>query len=270
MAWLTVQDALRQSFRFPDMSRGTGVGLRGGRFTETFNPDKGVQRLVLHRLRLSEDVTVDGRVKVDVGKGTVTGRMSVTAPHGAGGTVRIVGRWFGFQNAAGSISVRGSLGGAQHCRDHAGRIATFTRRINAEGRTERQSRAHATSGRELADGLVWIPGADDVYRGRALIRRRHRPTILRRQRDRPAQTGTNTKGIAQPVAADTRDTAGAVRSLGAPPQAPLDWATSGAGVTAITQSSARLFVHWPTPPSRFRRLAVARCGPCRTRLSEAS
>ena len=111
VAWLTVQDALRQSFRFPDMSRGTGVGLRGGRFTETFNPDKGVQRLVLHRLRLSEDVTVDGRVKVDVGKGTVTGRMSVTAPHGAGGTVRIVGRWFGLQNAAGSISVRGSLGG---------------------------------------------------------------------------------------------------------------------------------------------------------------
>ena len=69
------------------MSHGTGVGLRGGRFTETFNFDKGVQRLVLHRLRFSEDVTVDGRVKVDVGKGTVTGRVSVTAPHGAGGTV---------------------------------------------------------------------------------------------------------------------------------------------------------------------------------------
>ena len=40
VVWMTAQDALRQSFRFPDMSHAAGVGLRGGRFTETFDFDK--------------------------------------------------------------------------------------------------------------------------------------------------------------------------------------------------------------------------------------
>jgi hypothetical protein len=108
---MTVQDALRQSFRFPDMSHAAGVGLRGGRYTETFDFDKGVQRLVLHRLRFSENVAVDGRIKVDADEGAVTGRLSVTGPHGAGGAVAISGRWFNFHTAGGPISVRGHLGG---------------------------------------------------------------------------------------------------------------------------------------------------------------
>ncbi len=111
VVWMTIQDALRQSFRFADMSHAAGVGLRGGRFTETFDIDKAVQRLVLHRLRFSEDVTVDGRVDVDVEKGTINGRVSVTSTHGAGGAVAISGRWLGFQTAAGPISLRGHLGG---------------------------------------------------------------------------------------------------------------------------------------------------------------
>lgn len=111
VVWLTVEDALRQSFRFPDMSRGTGVGLRGGHFAETFNFDTGVQRLALRGLRFSEDATVNGRVKVDAAKGIVTGRLSVRAPNGAGGTVTIAGRWFGFENAAGPTRIRGHLDG---------------------------------------------------------------------------------------------------------------------------------------------------------------
>ena len=111
VVWLTVQDALRQSFRFPDLAHGSGVGLRGGRFTETFDFDRGAQRLVLHRLHFSEDVAVGGRVRVDAGKGIVSGRLSVTAPQHAGGRVTIAGRWFGFKNAAGPIAVRGQLDG---------------------------------------------------------------------------------------------------------------------------------------------------------------
>ena len=108
---LTVTDALRQSFRFPDMSHATGVGLRGGHFTETFNFDTNVQRLALHELRFSQDAAVDGRVKVDAAKGIVTGRLAVRAPSGAGGAVTIAGRWFGVENAAGPIRIRGHLDG---------------------------------------------------------------------------------------------------------------------------------------------------------------
>jgi pimeloyl-ACP methyl ester carboxylesterase len=111
IVWLTVEDALRESFRFPDMSHATGVGLRGGRFAETFNFDTNAQHLALHGLRFSEDAAVDGRVKVDAAKGILTGRLSVRAPNAAGGSVTIAGRWFGFENAAGPITVRGRLGG---------------------------------------------------------------------------------------------------------------------------------------------------------------
>lgn len=111
VVWMTVQDALRQSFRFPDMGHDTGVGLRGGSFKETFNFDKGLQRLTLHRLRFSEDVTVDGDLTVDAAKGQVIGHVAATASGGRGGRVTITGRWFGFENAAGAIRIRGRLDG---------------------------------------------------------------------------------------------------------------------------------------------------------------
>jgi pimeloyl-ACP methyl ester carboxylesterase len=109
--WLTAQDALRQSFRLPDMAHGTGVGLRAGRFTETFNFDRGVQRLALHELRFSEDVAVTGSVKVDANKGIVTGRLSATGRHGRRGAVTIAGHWLDPQAGAGPITIRGHLDG---------------------------------------------------------------------------------------------------------------------------------------------------------------
>jgi hypothetical protein len=106
---MTVQDALRQSFRLPNMEHGRGTGLRGGSFNETFNFDKGVQRLALHRLHFSEDVTVDGHVNVS--KDDLSATVTVTAPHGGHGTVTMTGRWFTFQTAAGLIRIHGHLDG---------------------------------------------------------------------------------------------------------------------------------------------------------------
>lgn len=107
VVWGTVQDALRQSFRLDDPSKGTGAGLRGGTFAETFDFAHGAQHLDLHGLRLSADVAVDGRV--DVAEGDLSATLAVTSP--GGGNVRLRGRWFTPARAAGVIRVDGRLGG---------------------------------------------------------------------------------------------------------------------------------------------------------------
>jgi pimeloyl-ACP methyl ester carboxylesterase len=108
IAWMTVEDALRESARLPNMERGHGAGLRGGGFDETFDFDKGIQRLTLQRLRFSDDVAVDGHVTVD--KQDLTAHVTVTTPQGRG-RLTMKGPWFTFQTSAGLIRIHGQLDG---------------------------------------------------------------------------------------------------------------------------------------------------------------
>jgi pimeloyl-ACP methyl ester carboxylesterase len=108
VAWGAVQDALRQSFRLPDLAKGTGAGLRGGRFDETFDFDRGAQRIVLRGVKFSADVAVDGRV--DVAGSDLSATLTVASPAGDG-TLRLRGRWFTPDRKAGTIRIDGRLGG---------------------------------------------------------------------------------------------------------------------------------------------------------------
>jgi pimeloyl-ACP methyl ester carboxylesterase len=111
VVWDTVKDALRQTWRLPDPSHGTGAGLRGGTFDETFDFERGMQQLDLHRVQFSEDVAVDGHVDVD--NGDLTATLTVTVPGQRGGTVALSGQWFTFNTDAGVIRIDGRLGGRQ-------------------------------------------------------------------------------------------------------------------------------------------------------------
>jgi pimeloyl-ACP methyl ester carboxylesterase len=108
VAWGAVQDALRQSFRLPDPAKGTGAGLRGGRFDETFDFGRGRQSIVLHGVRFSADVAVDGRV--DVAGSALSATLTVASPAGRG-TLRLRGRWFTGDRKAGTVRIGGRIGG---------------------------------------------------------------------------------------------------------------------------------------------------------------
>jgi pimeloyl-ACP methyl ester carboxylesterase len=109
VVWDTVKDALRQSWRLPDQTAGTGTGLRGGGFDETFDFDQDLQRLQLHRLRFSDDIAVDGQVTVDGGDLSAT--VTVTLDRRPYGSIDLSGRWFTFTTPAGPIRIDGRLGG---------------------------------------------------------------------------------------------------------------------------------------------------------------
>ena len=105
--WATVKDALRQSFRLPDPSHGTGVGLRGGTFDETFDFDRNLQRLDLHELRFARDAAVNGQVTND--NGQLTARLAITSDGHHVGTLDLTGTWVTFGTPAGAIRLSGKI-----------------------------------------------------------------------------------------------------------------------------------------------------------------
>jgi pimeloyl-ACP methyl ester carboxylesterase len=107
VAWGAVQDALRQSLRL-DGLQGTGAGLRGGTFDSSFDFPNRLMELDLHGVRFSEDVVVDGHVKVD--HGDLTGTVTVDGPGRSDGTISLGGRSFTFDKAGGVIRLDGRLG----------------------------------------------------------------------------------------------------------------------------------------------------------------
>jgi pimeloyl-ACP methyl ester carboxylesterase len=109
VAWLTVQDALRQNAIVPTETV-RGVGLRGGRFVGAFDPDTASVTVELDRSRFSRDVAVDGRARLTFGEeNLVRARVGVDGPAASDGRLRLRGLWF--SRSARTIRISGRLGG---------------------------------------------------------------------------------------------------------------------------------------------------------------
>jgi pimeloyl-ACP methyl ester carboxylesterase len=109
VAWLTIQDALRQN-GIVQTERVRGAGLRGGRFLGVFDPDTVSVTVDMDGLRFARDVSIDGKASVDFDQGNILrARVTVHGPAGADGRLALRGKWFSPE--AKTIRISGELGG---------------------------------------------------------------------------------------------------------------------------------------------------------------
>ena len=103
VAWLTVTDAV---YRLPRMTGASGRGLRGGTYTVT-NTATGTQ-IDYQKAQFTHDVYVSGQVTLDA-TNALTGRVTLTGPHGRTGTLTI--HAILWDPAHPLASLRGTVGG---------------------------------------------------------------------------------------------------------------------------------------------------------------